>query len=318
MTLQTTASAGLTPEMKVYYDRRLIARALPELLHAKFAQRREIAQGNGKTIEFRKFATLGISKTALTEGTPPAGQSLSVSAITATVLQYGDGVKFSDLVSTTTIDPILEETTNLLAEQAAESIDELIRDVLVTGSNVQYWDGSRAARVNVVATDILNVATVRRAVLTLLLNRASKIGGTFHAVIHPRQAHDLIGTTEWVQAQQYAAARGSSNNIFTGSLGELYGVTFWVTDKADIAVDGGSGGTVDVYKALFFGANAFGIVALGGHNLKTIYKALGSAGTADMLDQNQSMGWKLAFTTRILSDEFMVRVETSTSTGANT
>ena len=314
MTLQTTSSGGLTAEMKTYYDRRLIARALPTLLHAKFAQRRSIPKRGGKTIEFRKFSSLGVSKTALTEGTPPAGQSLTVTAITATISQYGDGVKFSDLVRTTTIDPILEETTDLLAEQAAESIDELVRDVLVAGTSVQYWDGTRAARVNIVAGDTLNAAVVRRAVLTLQLNRARKIGGMWHAIIHPRQAHDLQGTAEWRDAQIGGERTG---RVQDGSLGDLYGVRFHVTDKANVVVNGGSGGTVDVYQALFFGADAFGIIALDGHNLQTIFHPLGSAGTADMLSQQSSMGWKVAFTTKIISDEFMVRVETSTSTGAN-
>lgn len=316
MTLQTTASAGLTSEMKVYYDRRLIARALPSLVHAKFAQRRGIPKRNGKTIEFRKFASLGVSKTALTEGTPPAGQSLSVSAITATVEQYGDVIFFSDLVSTTTFDPILEETTDLLAEQSSESIDELIRDTLITGTNVQFGDGSVANQASIAAGDILDDVAVRQAVLTLQLARAQKINGMWHAIIHPRQAHDLQGTSAWINAQQYAAARGDSNRIFEGSLGALYGVQFWVTDKVNVLADAGSG-AVDVYQALFFGANAYGIVDLAGHNLQSIYKPLGSAGSADPLDQKQSMGWKVTFVTKILADEFMVRVETATSTGAN-
>jgi hypothetical protein len=36
-----------------------------------------------------------------------------------------------------------------------------------------------------------------------------------------------------------------------------------------------------------------------------------------MLNQQSSMGWKVAFVTKILADEFMVRVETATSTGDN-
>jgi N4-gp56 family major capsid protein len=308
-----TTDGTLSVEMKTYYDRRLIARALPNLLYSKFAQRRSIPRHGGKIIEFRKFASLGVSKTALTEGVPPAGQSLTATAITATIAQYGDGVKFSDLVRTTTIDPILEETTDLLAEQAAESIDELVRDVLVLGTSVQFWDGTRAAQANITATDTLNVAVIRRAVLTLTLNRARKINGMYQAIIHPRQAHDLQGTAEWVNAQIGGERTG---RVEDGSLGSLYGVKFWVTDKVPV-VNGGVGGTVDIHKALFFGAEAFGIVALDGHNLQTIFHPLGSAGTADMLNQLSSMGWKVAFTTKILSDEYMVRVETSTSTGAN-
>lgn len=314
MTLQTTGSAGLTNEMKVYYDRRLLRRALPMLLHAKFGQKRMIPRRGGKVIEFRKFATLGVSKTPLTEGTPPAGQSLSVSAITAEIEQFGDAVFFSDLVATTTIDPILEETTDLLAEQAAESIDEIIRDKLVAGTSVQYWDGSRANRAAITATDTFNVDAIRRAVLTLQLNRARKIDGFYQAIIHPRQAHDLQGDPEWVQAQIGGERTG---RVQDGSLGTLYGVKFWVTDKANVVPNGGAGGTVDVYQALFFGANAFGVIDLAGHALQTIFKPLGSAGSADPLNQKQSMGWKVAFAVRILADEYMVRVETSTSTGAN-
>lgn len=315
MTLQTSASAGLTAEMKVYYDRRLIARAMPMLVHAKFAQRRGIPKRNGKTIEFRKFASLGVSKTALTEGTPPAGQSLSVSAITATVEQYGDVIFFSDLVSTVSFDPILEETTDLLAEQSSESIDEVVRDGLIAGTNVQFWDGSRANQLAIADADVFNAACIRRAVLTLDLARASKINGEYQAIIHPRQAHDLQGTTEWIQAQQYNAARGDSNRIFSGSLGMLYGVRFWVTDKVAISGTKSTSGA-DVYQALFFGANAYGIVDLAGHNLESIFKPLGSAGSADPLNQKQSMGWKVTFVTKIIADEFMVRVETSTSTGS--
>lgn len=309
--MNKTTDAALSVEMKTYYDRRLIARALPTLLHAKFAQRRSIPRRGGKTIEFRKFASLGVSKSALTEGTPPAGQSLSVSAITATVSQYGDGVKFSDLVQTTTIDPILEETTDLLAEQAAESIDELIRDELVTGTSVQFLDGSVASQGALAAGNDMTVAAIRRAVLTLQLNRARKINGFYQAIIHPAVAHDLQGTQEWLDAQIGGERTG---RVQDGSLGTLYGVKFWVTDKANIAAGAGTGG-VDVYQTLIFGADAYGIVALDGHNLQTIFKPLGSAGTADMLNQESSMGWKVAFVTKIISDEFMVRVETTASEG---
>lgn len=312
MALQTTGSGGLSAEMKTYYDRRLLARALPVLVFDKFGQKRNIPRHGGKIIEFRKFASLGVATTALTEGTPPALQDLSVSAITATVIQQGGAVGFSDVVSTTTIDPILEETVDLLAEQSAETMDQLMRDILVAGTTVQYA-GAATSRATVASTHTFIVAEVREAVLTLQINRAKKINGFYQCVIHPRTAFDLQGTAEWISANQYA----QSGRQFDGSLGELYGVKFWVTDKAPVFADAGVGGTVDVYCALMFGADAYGVVSLDGHNLQSIYKSLGSAGTADPLDQQSSMGWKVMFTTKILDQSFMVRIEHATSTGAN-
>jgi N4-gp56 family major capsid protein len=293
--------------MKVYYDRRLLERALPMLLHNKFGQKRGIPMHGGKTIEFRKFATLGTATTPLTEGTPPASQALSVSNITATVEQFGGVVNFSDLVATTTIDPLLEEITDLLAEQAAETIDELIRNELILGTNVLYGGTSNTQTSDVAAGDDMTVDLIRQAVLTLETNRAKRIDGKYHAIISPEVAFDIVGTDEWVAAQQYAG----SQRIFDGAIGELYGVRFWVTDKAYSAADGTSSAVV--WRSLFFGANAFGVVDLAGHNLQTVFKPLGSAGTADPLNQQGTMGWKISFTTRILDDANMVRVETTAS-----
>ena len=102
------------------------------------------------------------------------------------------------------------------------------------------------------------------------------------------------------------------------SYDDVNGVKFWETDKAPVFVDAGVGSVVDVYATLFFGADAYGIVDLAGHNLRSIYKPLGSAGAADPLDQQQTMGWKCMFGTKIIQDAFMLRLETSTSTGSNT
>lgn len=309
MATETTASAGLTPEMKVYYDRRLLARALPELVHAKFGQRRGIPKRGGKTVEFRKFATLGVSKTPLTEGVPIAvGQSASVTAITATVDQFGDAIFFSDLVSTTTIDPLLEEYTDLLAEQAAESVDEIIRDVMITGTNVIFGGTGNTQTSEVADNDDMTVLLLRLGVLTLVQGRAKKINGAWQMIISPEVAHDIQSTDEWLNAQIGGERTG---RVEDGSMGMLYGIKFWVTDKAYVAADGTA--SAEVHRSLLLGANAYGIVDLAGHNLQTIFKPLGSAGTADALNQQGSMGWKVTFTARVLNDNYMVRFETTAS-----
>jgi N4-gp56 family major capsid protein len=308
MALQTTGSAGLSPEMKTFYDRVLLERALPVLLFANFGQTKNIPMHGGKSVEFRRFATLGTATTPLTEGVPPTLKDITVTAITATVSQFGDAVGFTDLVSTTTIDNVLTETTALLGEEAGETIDELVRDILSAGTTVYYAGASSSSRATVGSADIITVAELRKVVRTLVVNRAKRINGFYQAIISPRVAFDLQGTAEWVTANQYA----QSGRQFDGSLGELYGVKFWVTDKAKVFTGLGEGG-IDVYASLFFGANAYGVVGLDGHSLKSFYKPLGSAGTADPVDQQQSMGWKVTFTTKILNEAYMLRYESAVS-----
>ena len=79
MPVNTTTSAGLSAEIKEFYDRTLLERALPNLVFVKYGQKRPIPKGNGKTIEFRKFNSLKPATTPLTEGTPPTAKDLSVS-----------------------------------------------------------------------------------------------------------------------------------------------------------------------------------------------------------------------------------------------
>lgn len=310
MALQHTGSAGLSPTMKTFYDRVLLERTLPVLLHDKFAQKKTIPAHGGKVIEFRRFSGLPTATTPLTEGVPPTLKDLTMTAVTATIAQYADAVGFTDLVSTTTFDPILTETTAVLGEQAGETLDELHREVLNAGTTslLSSTASASANRAAISTGDIISVAELRKVVRTLVTNRAKPIDGYFHAIIHPRVAYDLQGTAEWVTANQFA----QTGRQFDGSLGTLYGVKFWVTDKAKIFAGLGEG-SIDVYSTLFFGQNAYGSIVLDGHSLKTFYKPLGSAGTADPVDQQQSMGWKVAFGAKILNDAFMLRYECAVS-----
>jgi N4-gp56 family major capsid protein len=310
MALNTTGSPGLSDEMKTFYDRVLLSRALPKLVHARFGQRKRIPRNGGRVIEFRKFAALATATTPLTEGQLfTALKDLTVTATTATVSQYGDAVGFSDLVSTTTIDPILTEASEILGEQAGETIDVLVRDVLAAGTTVMYANG-RTARNQVLKTDVLTPSEVRRIALQMKLNRARQIDGAWQAIVHPKVLYDLQGTQEWRDAQNFHR----TGRIFDGSVGELYGVRFWETDLAKVFA-GAGGGTpaADVYACVVLGAEAFGIVDLEGHNLQTIFKPLGSAGTADPLSVQQTMGWKVTFGVKRLQEAFMLRFECGSS-----
>ncbi len=322
MALQTTGSAGLSDEAKTFYDRQLLERTVPRLLHGMFGQVKTIPAKGGKTIEWRKFAALSTATTALVEGTLYNDlKNIVVSAITGTVAQYGDAVGFSDLVDVVSIDPLLAETTKILAEQAGQTIDELTRDVLAAGTTKEFANQA-SARTDITTTDNFlqmdgagstvaggDLNDLRLIVLQMELNRARRIGGFYQVITHPRVMFDIQGTTEWRELQLY----NQTNRIIDGSVGEIYGLKFWTTDVAKVFTAGGSG-SIDVYSMLVFGEDAFGTVKLSEGNLQTIFKPLGSAGTQDPLDQQQTLGWKVTFGTKILQQLFMLRYECDVST----
>ena len=76
--------------------------------------------------------------------------------------------------------------------------------------------------------------------------------------------------------------------------------------------DTGAGGE-KVYSTLIIADNAYGVTELSGEGMKHILKQLGSAGTADPLDQRATVGWKAAHTAEILIPQYLVRIETTAS-----
>jgi N4-gp56 family major capsid protein len=74
-----------------------------------------------------------------------------------------------------------------------------------------------------------------------------------------------------------------------------------------------NGANFDVYCTLFFAANAYGVCPLSGNAMSTYVKALGSAGSADPLEQRSTVGWKATTTTKILNESWMYRLEHAAS-----
>ena len=312
----TTAASkptnDLSPEMKTFYDKVLIRSAEPELVHDQFGQKRPIPGGNGKKIEFRKFSSLPkMDKKPLTEGVTPDGQSLNVTKLEAEIKQYGGYVTTSDMLNLTAFDQVTAEILKLLGSQAGRTSDTVTRDVLCAGTSVIYAGGAES-RTALKEANTLKIADIKKAVRLLKRNNAPKIGDSYVAIIHTDTAYDLMNDPEWIEAQKYT----TSEKIFNGEIGHMYGVRFVESTEAKIWSKADSGATVPVYGTLVLGADAYGITSINGGGIETITKQLGSGGTADPLNQRATMGWKMNKTAKILDDTRMVRIE-HTCTGAD-
>ena len=319
-----TGDSGLSNEMKTFYSNYLISLAEPELVHDQFGQKHPIPKNGGKTIEFRKYSSLAKALTPLTEGVTPDGQKLTMSVVTATVAQYGGFIELSDVLLLTAIDNNLMQATAALASQAGRTLDTITREVLCGGTNVPYAEGQVSARASLCggsATEsdnhYLTVEAVRKAVRTLKVMNTPRINGGFVGIIHPDCAHDLMNDPKWVNVKTYSDPDG----IYEGEIGKIEGVRFVETSEAKLWKKAGkdcSGGSAaasarDVYATLILGSNAYGVTEVSGGGLEHIVKQLGSAGTADPLNQRATAGWKAIKVAERLVEQYMVRVETCSS-----
>lgn len=306
--LNTTGSSALAPEMKTFYDKNLLRYAKPKLVHDQFGQTRNIPRNGGKRIEFRRFEKLGKALTPLTEGVTPEGQSLETTKLEAEVKQYGGYVALSDQISMTALDNVVVEATTAIGDQAGETLDTISREALNGGTNVQYAEGQVSSRAALTSEMKLTVKAIKMAVRALEVQGAMKINGHYVAIIHPDCAFDITEDPRFIEIIKYK----NPERVYEGEIGTLEGVRFIKTTEAKKFVSAGADG-IDVYSTLIFGKDAYATTSIEGGGLEILVKPKGSGGTSDPLDQRSTIGWKALKVTEILSQQYMIRIETAST-----
>lgn len=312
-----TGSAGLSDEVKTFYEKQLIELAGPELVHDRFAQKKNIPANGGTSIEFRQFAPLtdDLEKLALVENKIPDGQDLVESKVTAQIADFGGYVKVSDKVELTAIDPILVQATKKIAEQAAKVMDKVTREKMLEGTNVYYCpkvtNGTETevtARAQITADSLLRVKDVFRAAAILNATDAKTIDGSYVAIIHPHVAYDLMcgAGDAWMDIQKYSNA----DKIYNGEIGKIGNVRFVESSKAKI-IGGAGANSANVYTTFFIAADAYATTEIAGGGVEHIFHGKGEIGGP--LNQYSTVGWKARKTAEILVDDYLLRVESGSS-----
>ena len=411
----TPGVQDLSPENKTFYDTALLENAREKHYFAQFAQKQPLPRNHGQTVEWRKFDTLGRAMQPLTEGVTPDGKKMSVKVLTQTIHQYGDYVALTDVIQLHAIDKVALAATEELGAASGNTQDALIRNELMTGTNVMYADkvtGGVTTKV-VHRYDLdgdcrLTPKMVNKAVTKLKKDNVPTIGNNYVALIPYSVAEDLREDAAWIEAHKYARPE----EIYNGEIGMLHNVRFIETNTVRViaakSLNGdtsryltvsaysasasdttttagkttqwrvtisetpsedlvgrevnlehggaltahativgvnttskylyledapasapaqgdylcpGEGGkelhTADgptaVYMCEFLGKEGYGMIDPEGGSMETIIKALGSAGTADPLNQRSTVGYKFEQATKILYEERVLRVECGSS-----
>jgi len=331
MAVNYLGTLGLTDEMKQFYDRKLLDRARPVLVHARYGVSKSIPRKGGKSIEVRKMLAIPASLSAnpngsnfgalLHEGSPGGAVTATFTKVTATIVQYGQWSKITDLLETQAFDPVINEFSENYGETMGVALDEVTRTALVAGTNVQ-WVGTSTAKTGIYATAgcYIDLAEFREAVNTLKKQNVQPvIDGKYVAIVHPDTTRDLFAASELTMIFRDAYDRGGSNPMVTGVLGDYMGVRFVETTQAYTSAGAspaaGSVVASPVYSTLLIGKNAYMTVKLEAHSAKIIVHPLGSGGHADPLEQYSTIGWKAVSVAKILDQTALVRIEHATTGG---
>jgi N4-gp56 family major capsid protein len=316
---------------------------MPYLHLEKFGQTYALPTNSTQTAKFRRYFLSGaggsagtstpgsnfyipVATTPLIEGVTPSGSKLANQDYTVTLAQYGDYITITDVVMDTHTDPVLQQATDILGEQAALTVETLRFNVLKAGTNV-FYANAVAGRSSIVTA--IALADQRRVTTALNRQNAKKISqvvastadfntksveAAYMAVCHPDLETDIRTMSGFKPVADY----GPHTTPFEGEIGSVEQVRYLTSTVmapwADLGGDKGtlrstSGTKADVYPVLVFGRDAFGIVPLKGKSSMTPMVVNPKPAAGDPLAQRGTVGWKLWTATVILQEAFMARLE---------
>jgi len=299
-----STTATLSQLMQKYYDRLFIDIAKHTLVHEQGAQVRPLPAGSGKIVYFQRYTPLAIITAQITEGSNPTAINLSATNVSGTVSEFGSYTSISKLLKLTAIDKNMEGAVEVMAQNAGESRDQMVRNKALVGSTAQIGGGKTYASL-VSITDVLSSTELRKALRTLKANKAQRYeDGYFLGKIGPYSSYDLMGDTTWVNAHVYK----DGENLYQGEIGKIYGVRIIETTNQKEYANGGLS-SADLQSNFVHGKNAIGVTDLEGDQKKVYVKTPGPNSTDNPVDRFSTVGWAMSFVPVQLVSAWIIEIK---------
>ena len=197
-----TSSSTISALVQAAYDQyvRMALRSIPVM--RSLADVKPVQQAMpGSSVVFSIYSDLAQATSTLTETSDVSSIALgNPSQVTVTLNEYGSAVTTTKKLNLTSFNDVDSALADIIAYNAADSIDNVVGQVLSAGTNVIYSNGpsgtAPTASSAVLPVDTMTVADIRNAVVSLRTNKAlPRMGELYAAYLHPRQSADLRAET---------------------------------------------------------------------------------------------------------------------------
>jgi N4-gp56 family major capsid protein len=248
-----TTTSSISNLVQTAYDQyvRMALRSIPVM--RSLADVKPVQQAMpGSSVVFSIYSDLAQATSTLTESSDVSSIALgNPSQVTVTLNEYGSAVSTTKKLNLTSFNDVDSALADIIAYNAADSIDNVVGQVLCAGTNVLFGGGSATtptSSATVLPVDTLTVSDIRNAVVTLRTNKAlPRIGELYAAYLHPRQSADIraeSGTGGFQELTQYV-----DRTPFTaGAVGVIEGAFVVETPRVlnGLALAAGIGTTVSI------------------------------------------------------------------------
>lgn len=239
-------STSFTSDVEAYIANETLPLARKRLVAYRFGDPLKLPKGRGVQYQAARWNRVPLPYSPLSEGVPPQGQTMSVTMVSATAVQWGDKITITDVAEMTIKHPMFQIAKELCTLAVSETLERNTYNALLGGTQVNYVN-TRGSRGSLVAGDVLNLhefGRMRGALKTLGAPRfmgdeqtdkweEAESGGArassdprgmphYAAIIHDLCEQDVCENSTFVLASSYS----DINKLYNSEIGELYGIRF--------------------------------------------------------------------------------------------
>ena len=303
-----TGTSAISNLVQTAYDQyvRMALRSIPVM--RALADVKPVQQAMpGESVVFSIYSDLAQATSTLTETSDVSSIALgNPTQVPVTLQEYGSAVTTTKKLNLTSFNDVDAALADIIAYNAADSIDAVVASVLTAGSNVLYA-GTATSTNTVASTDKMTVSLIRKAVTELRTNKAlPRIGELYAAYLHPRQTADLraeTGTGGFQDLSKYV----DRTPFVAGAVGVIEGAFVVETPRVPYAANAASP-AVNVYKAVVAGREA--LAEAMGQDISTVIGP-----QIDALRRFHTIGWYYFGGWSLLRQAAIYRLETAATNG---
>jgi N4-gp56 family major capsid protein len=298
-----TGTSAISNLVQTAYDQyvRMALRSIPVM--RALADVKPVQQAMpGSSVVFSIYSDLAQATSTLTETTDVSSIALgNPNQVTVTLQEYGNAVTTTKKLNLTSFNDVDAALADIIAYNAADSIDAVVAGVLTSGTNIIYG-GTATNNAGITAGSTISVSDIRAAVTNLRSNKAlPRIGELYAAYLHPKQTADLraeTGTGGFQDLSKYV----DRTPFVAGAVGVLEGAFIVETPRVPFA----SNGTTNVYSAIIAGREA--LAEAQGQDISTVIGP-----QIDALRRYHTIGWYYFGGWNILRTAALYNIQTATA-----
>jgi N4-gp56 family major capsid protein len=317
--------ANVGQRTNVYAATVFLEHAEPVEVFAKFGETKPMPKNKAEIIKFRRSVPFPKLTVELAEGVTPTARQMQFEDVQVTMQEWGDVVECTDRVRELSEDPVIQEASKNLGEQATETLEGVAYGVLKAGSQVGFANGTTRVGLNTAisankihaAVRILNAQRARfiTEIMASSVNYDTRnVEAAYVCFAHTDAEHDIRALSGFIPVAKY----GARKTISPYELGSFENIRFVLTVNAEPFLAAGAavgagmksvgGVNNDVYPFIFIGRAAFAHVPLKGSKAVEMFVYSGGD-KSDPLNQRDVVGAKYWYTCVRLNENWMYRIE---------